>query len=145
MDTATLIAGTASMDRLLAAMAWAERQFPTNDDLMNNARICQVVRAALRSDEDRNAEDAHVIFPSTGAAVPVAPDTDLVDVLRASAPTYGVCDYGDGPSGPIAGLVCAVAPPQIVALALCQDDLVMLATVYPRAHFVFQNPEGTVQ
>ncbi len=138
MNGATLTAATASLDRLGAAMAWAERQFPENAHLVNNARISDVVREALDSAEERNGEDAHFLLPSADAVVAVAPDADVVGVLRAAAPTYAACDYHDGDSGPVAGLLPVTAPPQIVVLALCDDCLVLLATVYAHARFVFQ-------
>jgi hypothetical protein len=145
MDTATYIATTASLDRHAAAQAWAERQWPENDHLVNNARLDELVRAAVSGAHERNAEDAHLIVPSADVVVPVGPDTDLVGALRRYAPDYAVCDHCDGVSGPVAGLLPLTAPPQIVALALCEDCLVLLATVYPAATFVFLTPERTAQ
>jgi hypothetical protein len=144
MDAATFpVAVRASFDRRAAAMRWADKQFPENAHLVNNARIDVLVREALANDDERNGEDAHVLMPSNDAAVPVGPDADLAAVLRAAAPTYAACDYGDGHSGPVAGLLPLAAPPQIVVLALCEDCLVLLATAYPQAHFIFNNTEGT--
>jgi hypothetical protein len=135
MDTATFTAATASMDQWSAAVDWAARQWPENGHLTDNARINKVVRLAPDT-VARNGEDAHLLYPSTAAAVPVAPGTDLVGLLRAHAPMYAPCDYCDGASGPVAGLVPVVAPPQIVVLALCVDCLVVLTAVYPTARFI---------
>ncbi|MDQ1664467.1 MAG: hypothetical protein QOH75_498 [Actinomycetota bacterium] len=145
MDDQTLLATTASLDRTLAAIAWAERQFKTNAHCINNARVEAVVLHTLQvtagPDHDgepgRSREDSHLLLPSTGQAVPVAPDADLVGLLRTAAPTRAACDYCQTADVPVAGLLPVATPPQIVALVLCGDCLVVLGTAYPLAHFVF--------
>jgi hypothetical protein len=146
MDEAMFLSATASVDRTLAAIAWAEHRFPSNHDLVNNARIEEVILQTLRrtagpdgdGEPGRNGEDAHLLLPSTGLAVPLAPDADVVGAIRTAAPTCAACDYCGTPEAPVAGLLPVVAPPQIVVLALCGNCIVVLASAFPHAEFVFQ-------
>jgi hypothetical protein len=146
---ATYLATTASLDRHAAAQAWADRQFSENEYATNNSRIEKLILETLAS-TDRDPENANLILPCADMVLPLAPDADVVSAVQATAPEYAVCDYHGGEAGPVAGLLPVVAPPQIIAVALCGHCLGVLDAAYPNATFVFldaipDSPEGTDQ
>jgi hypothetical protein len=60
MDAAAFSAATASLDQWSSAVAWAERLWPENADLLNNARIEQVVLRALDETGGERNSDRHL-------------------------------------------------------------------------------------
>lgn len=149
MDAEFLTPLRASFDQQEAARAWAERQFPENAHLIDNARIEQVVLDVLdRTAADRAGDGAHVLVPAADWAVPVAPDADVATAIRAAAPRTAPCDWHGGDWAAPAALLPVVAPPQIVVLALCARCTAFLDATYPSARFIFpdatpNSPEGT--
>lgn len=141
MDVDVLTALRAGYDQREQAMAWARRQFPSNSDLINNARIEEVALDAPRvTASERVGDGSYVLVPATDRAHPVGPDCDLDAALRAAAPRQSPCGYHGGEWRTPTALLPLVTPPHIVLLTLCAGCVALLDGIYPLARFVFIEP-----
>src|SRR3954468_4711891 len=126
----------ADLDQHQAAMRWTQGLFPQNVPVGNNARIDELIRLTLATAQDRVNGDANLIVPSREVVLPLAPDADVVGALRATAPTYAVCDYCDRGQERVASLLPLVAPPNVIAFPLCDECTYLLQEHFQSAQFI---------
>ena len=148
IDSDALTQERAIADQREAAMRWARSLFPANAWLNDNARITEVVLVTLADTFAERADGhSHLLIAATGGAVPLAPDDDVQDRIRAAGPHHAPCDYCEAGPAPLAGLLPVAAPPQVVVLALCRRCVGLLDHKYPFLHLVLptgapDHPEG---
>lgn len=122
--TAVPPALTALADRVLAANDDAERRWPHNRRLINDARTESVLLDALvgpspaEAWQDVEPGQVTVLWPSTGALVPAPPGVDLASSARRAVPRAARCDRC-GHDGEVFGALLIEAGAKVIALVMC--------------------------
>lgn len=141
MTSEALTEARAHYDQVEAAMRRVGSLYPENADLINNARIEQVVQRVLDATTgDRSGSDAHLLIAASERVVVLPPEAAGEAAVRAAGPRLCPCDYCGGHEGPPAALLPVAVAPQVVVLALCWTCVALLDQDQPSCRFAFPDP-----